>query len=191
MLFCQVFLNVWIFMFNAIGFLTYFMREGRDQVSITLCQGRIPLALTNEHPKRYVTLLFGSAITILLHLSFWLFNILYKRVNRTRYLEYQNYEQRVPRIVNKENIHMYVTNIFALVYLVSVLATGITNNLKHPSDLEKYPHFLTIYFEHCIIPSFSQGLGMAIFFAKNKRARSEVWQAVTAAFEKWDCRWQQ
>ena len=171
-------------MFNSIGFLTYFMREGREQLSISFCEGRIPMNLVNEHPKRFVTNIVWSAITILLHFSFWLFNILYKYINRNRYLEYQNFEHRLPQVVNKENLHMYVINIFAIIVLILILAIALPNNIKHPSELGKYPTYLTIYFEHCIIPNLSQCIVMMIFFVKNKRVSSEVWESLRDAFDR-------
>ena len=171
-------------MVNSIGFLTYFMREGREQVSISLCEGRIPMNLVNEHPKRYVIHIVWYAITFLLHFSFWLFNILYKHFNRKRYLEYQNFEHRLPLFVNKENIHMYVINIFVIIVLVTILAIGLPNNLKHPSELSKYPTYLTIYFVQCILPNLGQCSVMMFFFVKNKRVRSEVSPFLTAAFDR-------
>ena len=171
-------------MFNSIGFLTYYMREGREQVSISLCEGQVPIKLAAEHPKRYVTNLFWSAITILLHFSFWIFNILYKHINKKRYLEYQNFEQRLPKFISKENIFEHAGNVFGIIFIFLILATSLPNNLKHPRDLEKYPSYLTIYFEHCISPNLTHGICMVIFLAKNKRVRSEVWQVITAAIER-------
>ena len=171
-------------MVNSIGFLTYFMREGREQVSISLCEGRIPMNLVNEHPKRYVTHIVWYAITFLLHFSFWLFNILYRHINKNRYLEYQNFEHRLPQFVNKENIHTYVKNIFAIIVLITTLAIGLPYNLKHPSELGKYPTYLTIYFEQCILPNLAMCTVMMIFFVKNKRVRSELWQFLTETFDR-------
>ena len=175
-------------MFNSIGFLTYFMREGREQWSISLCAGRIPMNLVNEYPKRYVTNIVWYAITILLHFSFWLFNILYKHINRKRYLEYQNFQLRLPQFVNKENIHMYVLNILVIIVLITFLAIGLPHNSKHPNELLKYPVNLSIYFLQCILPNLAQCILMVIFFVKNKRVRSEVWQVLTEIFDRFRIR---
>ena len=143
-------------MFNSIGFLTYFMREGSEQWSISLCAGRIPMNLVNEYPKRYVTNIVRYAITIVLHFSFWLFNILYKHINRKRDLEYRNFQHRLPQFVIKENIHMYVLNILVIIVLITILAIGLPHNSKHPSELLKYPVNLSIYFLQCILPNLAQ-----------------------------------
>ena len=170
-------------MINSIGFLTYLMREGRDQVSISLCEGRIPLKLVSELPKRYVTNHAWSVITILLHFSFWLFNILYKYINRQRYLEYKNYENQMPAYMNKENLFMFAKNAIAITFIFITYSIALPNNFKHPRELEKYPTYVTIYFEHCISQNLTYFLATFIFFTKNKRVRSEAWQEIKAKFE--------
>ena len=39
----QVLINLWIFFFHSIGYVTYIMQEGRPPLAISLCVGKIPL----------------------------------------------------------------------------------------------------------------------------------------------------
>ena len=150
-------------------------------MSISLCEGQIPLRLVSEPPKRFVTVNVSCFISILLHLSFWLFNILYKRINSKRYIEYQNFKHHF-LYISKENIHLNVTNIFAIIFAVTTYAIILPYSLKHPSEIEKYPTYMIIYFEHCIHPNLSCGIGTALYFLKNEKVRSDFWQEVKVIF---------
>ena len=45
---CQVYINLWIFFFNSIGYVPFLMQEGRPSLAMSLCVGKIPLKFVKE-----------------------------------------------------------------------------------------------------------------------------------------------
>jgi hypothetical protein len=110
---------------------------GREQVAVQIYYGKVSARHVAVHPKRVYVAHVVAGFTLVLHLSFWLSKSLFKRCNRKRFIEYQNYEVKWFNVVLKDNIHSYALHIVGVVYILIYSSIYARLNNIHTTLIEK------------------------------------------------------
>ena len=181
--FWKIFVNCWIFIFNFVVQIPYHMIPGKEQTSVSLCIGSIPLQYINDHPKKPFVSLTVTIISTLLHLSFWILTFILKRWRSQRYIEYQSFELKWSNIVNKENIHIYAIHFVCGLYSLYVYIFVKSFNIIDPSQIEIYPNYIFIYLQDNIMAPSWIIIILIMFLRGNKRLRRDVSQELKVMFK--------
>ena len=181
--FWRIFINLWIFIFNASAHTLYQMYPGREQNAVVLCYGKLPLEHVKQSIKRIYVFFIITLLTIGLHYIFWIYNLIIKHCYTTKYEAYKSFENRWAKVVSKENMFDYASHSIALLILL-LCGHYIPDNMGslHPSQLEIYPNYIYIFINDNVLAPGWILLSYIILLTRNQKLRKEVWSQIIDTF---------
>ena len=168
--FWKLFANLWIVLFNLVTQSNFNLMPGREQVPVGIFYGKVSAGHVTGHPKRMYMALVVAGFT----LSFWLSKPLFKKCNRKRFIEYQNYEVKWSNVVVRDNIHSYALHVLGLTYILIDSSIYARLNNIHAALIEKCPNYILVCIQHNIMPPFAIVFLICIFLVKNSKLQRDV-----------------
>ena len=129
-----------------------------------------------EHPKRLYVNSACIIITILLHISYAIFRLVYKYLDSKRFAQFEQLKLKLPKNIYREHVHSYMLNFCCMVFFILDIFLIIPASSKLPHEVEQFPTYLFLYIDHNIKAHLIISLAFGTVLLKNVRLRKEVFQ---------------
>jgi len=177
--FYTTFFRLWVFGFVLITEIVYQTFPGKDNAKIYVCNGKVPLDLIDVPIKMNWHIVIVAVFTVLLHIIYGIFQVLFKRYNQKKYNEFQHFKSQFGKVHTNEDLYVYLTAFVCAVTMILGVINVAMLEVISPQLLDTYPYYIMVYTMDQIQPSCVIIFTEIVFLLKQNKIRREVWQEIT------------
>ena len=177
-----VFVNLWIFCFVLLSEIVYQTLPGKDNAKILVCYGKVQTEMIEVPVKMNWHILVTGYSTVFLHITFGIFQMLFKRYNQKKHKEFEQFKSSFGKGFNNEDMFLFA----AALVLMFTLILGIVNvsllDVIDPRLLDTYPYYIMVYVLDEIHPACVLSFTLIIYLLKHEKIRKDVWEEILGLF---------
>ena len=176
------FVSMWIFGFSLLFNFAKFYIPHRQPIAYYICNATLPeldWSLPSHFGAHVEILTILTIILIKLKIHFFRSNqVEHEMTKRSIFLKNFSLEA-----INRSSMSSFTINLTGLLMMSTFIFVGLKLNQMNPTQLNEYPNYFYVYFNHLILPNLVGFIVAGLFYFKNPAMKESIVSELKNCFD--------